>query len=132
MTFPPLYVSRPGVAFPEVRVENAEIIRRVRDAFRGPAEDWPAIESGIEKVFALCGTETRYLEPNLEARVADYAARAARNCLAENHATLDDVDLVICGSIPRQSRGLGVIDGTVRLMQRAFRLQAQTRAAARG
>lgn len=102
MNLPPLYVSRPGVAFPDTRVDNAEIIRRVRANYRGPAEEWPAIESGIEKVFALCSTETRYLEPSLEARVADYAARAARRCLAENDATLDEVDLVICGSIPRQ------------------------------
>jgi len=102
LTLPPLYVSKPGVVFPETRVDNAEIIRRVRANFRGASSDWPAIESGIEKVFALCGTEVRYLEPSLDARVADYAARATRRCLAENDATLDDVDLVICGSIPRQ------------------------------
>lgn len=83
-------------------MDNAEIIRRVRANYRGPAEEWSAIESGIEKVFALCSTETRYLEPSLEARVADYAARAARRCLVENDATLDEVDLVICGAIPRQ------------------------------
>lgn len=102
MNLSPLYVSRPGVAFPDARVDNAEIIRRVHANYRGPSEEWPAIESGIEKVFALCSTETRYLEPSLDARVADYAARAARKCLVENDATLDEVDLVICGSIPRQ------------------------------
>jgi len=102
LSLSPLYVSKPGVAFPAVRVDNAEVIRRVREKYRGPKEDWPAIQSGIEKVFALCSTETRYLEPSLDARVADYAARAARKCLAENDASLDEVDLVICGSIPRQ------------------------------
>ncbi len=102
MSLPTLYLSKPGICFPETRVDNVEVIQRVRDNFRGTEEEWQAIESGIEKVFALCSTETRYLEHDLDARVADYAVAAAKACLAENDATLDEIDLLICGSIPRQ------------------------------
>ncbi len=102
MSLPQLHLSKPGVHFPETRVDNAEIIRRVREKFRGPEAEWPAIQSGIEKVFALCNTQTRYLESDMDARVAEYAAAAARSCLEINGARIEDVDLLICGSIPRQ------------------------------
>ena len=102
MSLPPLYLSKPGVAFPETRVDNAEIIRRVREQYRGKPEGWPAIESAIAHLFGLCKTEYRYLEADPAARVADYAAAAAKRCLEVNGATLDEVDLVISGSIARQ------------------------------
>lgn len=90
------------MTFPEARVDNAEILRRVRARFRGSDDDWSTLESAIERVFAMCGTKVRYLEPNREARVADYAVEAAKRCLAANNATLDEIDLVICGGIARQ------------------------------
>jgi len=95
-------VSKPGVTFPATRVDNAEIIRRVRAHYRGPEGDWSTIESAIERVFAMCKTHMRFLEPNKEARVADYAVAAAKECLEANQATLDEVDLLICGGIALQ------------------------------
>ncbi len=102
MSLPELYLSKPGVSFPEARVDNAEVIRRVRAEYRGPEGDWPKLESAIEHVFGLCKTKTRYLEPDHEARVADYAVAAAKHCLEVNDTTLEEVDLVICGGIARQ------------------------------
>lgn len=102
MSLPELYLSKPGVSFPKDRVDNAEIIRRVKEQYKGSAEDWPAIEGAIEHVFGLCRTTERYLESNDEARVADYAVRASQHCLEVNQASLDEVDLVICGGIARQ------------------------------
>jgi 3-oxoacyl-[acyl-carrier-protein] synthase III len=91
------------VSFPSTRVDNAEIIRRVRERFRGSDDAWRTVESGIEHVFGLCKTRTRFLEPDEDFRVADLAVAAAKHCLAENNASLDEVDLVICGGIARQN-----------------------------
>ena len=55
MSLPELHISRPGVAFPDTRVDNAEILRRVREQFRGTDEAWRTVESGIEHFFGLWG-----------------------------------------------------------------------------
>ncbi len=102
MGLPHLYLSRPGVSFPAVAVDNAEIIRRVREQYRGAESEWPHIKTAIEHMFGLCNTRQRFLEPDRNARVADYAVAAARRCLEVNGASLDEVDLVICGGIARQ------------------------------
>jgi 3-oxoacyl-[acyl-carrier-protein] synthase III len=102
VSLPELYLSKPGVAFPETRVDNAEILRRVRERYRGSEEDFAIIHSAIERVFRLSGSKHRYLEPDINARVADYAVAAARQCLEVNGVSLDQVDLVICGGIARQ------------------------------
>jgi 3-oxoacyl-[acyl-carrier-protein] synthase-3 len=97
-----LHLSKPGVRLPATRVDNAETIRRVRERYRGPEENWPTLESAIEHVFGLCKTRYRYLEASDETRVADCAVEAAKHCLEVNGASLDEVDLVICGGIARQ------------------------------
>lgn len=102
MSLPELYLSRPGVHFPKKRFDNESIIQRVREEFRGSTGEWKLVRSGIEHLFGLCGTQTRYLETDLEARVADYAVAAVKRCVQENQTHLDDVDLLICGGIPRQ------------------------------
>jgi 3-oxoacyl-[acyl-carrier-protein] synthase III len=102
VSLPELYLSKPGVAFPATCVDNAEILRRVRERYRGPEQDFPIIQSAIERVFRLSGSKQRYLEPDSAARVADYAVSAARQCLQVNDVALDEVDLVICGGIARQ------------------------------
>lgn len=102
MSPPELYLSKPGVSFPETLVDNEETIRRVRERYKGPDRDWPMLQAAIEKVFSLCNTRQRFLEPDFAVRVADHAVAAARHCLRENRATLDEVDLVICGGIARQ------------------------------
>lgn len=102
MSLPELYLSKPGVAFPNARVDNAETIRRVREKFRGTDLEFAPIASAIEHIFGLCKTRQRYLEPDFDARVADYAVAAAKQCLEVNGVGLDDVDLVINGGIARQ------------------------------
>lgn len=103
MNLPELYLSKPGVSFPEHRVDNDGIIERVRAHYRGPAEKWPMLEAGIRRVFLSCNSQTRYLDENEEeARIADFAIEAVRHCLAVNDTTLDDVDLLLCGGIARQ------------------------------
>jgi 3-oxoacyl-[acyl-carrier-protein] synthase-3 len=95
-------LSKPGVSFPECRVDNEEIIRRVRAQYRGAETEWPTIASALEHVFGLCKTRHRYLDPSEDARVADYAVAAAKHCLEVNQTSLEEVDLVICGGIARQ------------------------------
>jgi 3-oxoacyl-[acyl-carrier-protein] synthase III len=100
---PELHLSKPGVRLPSIRVDNAEIIRRVRAAFKGSDAEFASIASAIEHVFGLCKTQVRYLEPDeRQGIVADYAVAAAKQCLEVNEVSLDEVDLVICGSIARQ------------------------------
>lgn len=102
MSLPELYLSRPGVHFPKERFDNEAIIQKVRELFRGSDEEWRSIRSGIEHLLGMCGTKHRYMEEDLEARVGDYAVGAARNCLEVNETSLEKIDLLICGGIPRQ------------------------------
>jgi 3-oxoacyl-[acyl-carrier-protein] synthase III len=102
VVLPDLFLSKPGVAIPDQLVDNKGIIERVHRNFRGTSHEWTQVESGIDKLFALCSSKHRYLDEDLNARVADYAARAAIACLEANNATLDEVDLLIHGGIPRQ------------------------------
>ncbi len=103
MSLPELYLSKPGVHLPSVRVDNAEIIRRVRAVFKGSDAEFVPIASAIEHIFGLCKTQVRYLEPDeRQGIVADYAVAASKACLEVNDVSLDEVDLVICGGIARQ------------------------------
>jgi 3-oxoacyl-[acyl-carrier-protein] synthase III len=103
LSFPDLFLSRPGVHLPATRVDNAEVIRRVRAAFKGSGDEFVKVAAAIEHVFGLCKTQVRYIEPEIRpGMVADYAVTAARRCLDENGVSLDEVDLVICGGIARQ------------------------------
>ena len=102
MSLPELYLSKPGVTFPGKLVDNVEIIRRVRAQFKGSDKEFVAVASGIEHVFGLCKTKQRYLEADDSGRVAEFAVKAAQQCLEANQISLDEVDLVINGSIARQ------------------------------
>lgn len=102
LSLPELYISRPGVAFPSNRVDNAEVLRRVREQYKGTEEDWPTVQTAIEHVFGLCNTKVRYLNPDTKERVADYAVQAAKQCLELNAVAPDEIDLVIHASIARQ------------------------------
>lgn len=102
MSLPALYLSKPGVCFPGVLVDNAETIRRVRTQFKGTDEEFGRIAAAIEHIFSLCKTRQRYLETDDKGRVADYAVTAAKQCLQRNAVALDEIDLVICGGIARQ------------------------------
>jgi 3-oxoacyl-[acyl-carrier-protein] synthase III len=103
LSLPELYLSRPGVAFPEHRVDNAETIRRVRARFKGNSDEFAPIAAAIEHVLGLCKTQVRYIEPDVRpGSVAELGIKAVNACLEENAVSLDEVDLVICGSIARQ------------------------------
>ena len=102
MKLPELYLSKPGVIFPGIPVDNAETIRRVRANFKGTDKEFAKVASAIEHMFGLCKTQRRYLECDDKGRVADNAVAAAKQCLEVNHASVDEVDLVISGSIARQ------------------------------
>ena len=48
VSLPELYLSRPGISVPTTRVDNADILRRVRARYRGSDEDFAIIQSAIE------------------------------------------------------------------------------------
>jgi 3-oxoacyl-[acyl-carrier-protein] synthase III len=103
MSLPELYLSKPGVSIPVTRVSNADIVQRVRALFKGTDEEFVSIATAIERVFALCKTQQRFLEPDVrEGMIGDYAVAAAKQCLEVNGVSVDEVDLVIGGGIARQ------------------------------
>jgi 3-oxoacyl-[acyl-carrier-protein] synthase-3 len=103
VSLPELHLSKPGVTLPATRVDNAEVIRRVRAEFKGTSDEFAVIASAIERVFGLFKKQVRYLEPDERPGIiADYAVAAAKDCLEVNGVSLDEVDLVICGGIARQ------------------------------
>jgi 3-oxoacyl-[acyl-carrier-protein] synthase-3 len=102
MSVQDFFLSRPGVCFPTTRVDNAEVIRRVRARFRGSETQWASLQAAIEHMFALCKTRERFLDERDEANVADYAVGAAEECLMLNRAARDEIDLLVCGGIARQ------------------------------
>ena len=102
MAFPSIFLSKPGVCFPEKQYSNKDIIEEVHRRFKGDAQTWHAIRGAILKVFEKCNTRTRYLDFDPESRVAGYAADASRICLARNRRSLEEVDLVIFAGIARE------------------------------
>jgi len=100
---PALYISKPGVSFPRTKVDNDGIVERVRQNHRGAETEWHVLEAGIRRVFLTCNSQERYLDDaDGESRIADNAVAAARHCLEVNETSLDEVDLLISGSIARQ------------------------------
>lgn len=102
MGFPTAYLSAPAIQLPSARLDNDEVLRRVRSRFRGGEGAWSEIERSARFVLDRCNTRVRYLEEDPAARVGDYAAAAAQRCLAACQVQATDVDLLINGSIARQ------------------------------
>jgi 3-oxoacyl-[acyl-carrier-protein] synthase III len=102
MAFPEVYLSKPAIALPPDRLDNEEVIRRIRGNYRGDEAQWPLIEAGIQRVFDISNSQFRYLEPDTSVRVADFALRAVNQVLEENGVAATDLDMVINGSIARE------------------------------
>ncbi len=102
MSFKPVYLSRPGVVFPETALSNEDVLERIRRNYQGDATTWEGIEAAIRHVFQLCNTQTRYLDLDPSHRVADYAVRAAGDALARNEISAKDLNMVIYGGVARE------------------------------
>ena len=99
--FPHMYLSRPAVVIPETAVDNATVLSRVRDNFRGPEAEWEPVRQGVEYVLGRCSTQVRYVDPDQTLLPGEFAARAATACLFENGVEASEVDLLIYGGIAR-------------------------------
>jgi 3-oxoacyl-[acyl-carrier-protein] synthase-3 len=82
-------------------MDNEEVVRRVRDHYRGPPDQWSMVEESVRYVFARCNTHVRYFEQDPTVRVGEFASRAAAACLEGNEMLADEIDLVIYGGIAR-------------------------------
>ncbi|MBM4373232.1 MAG: hypothetical protein FJ098_16370 [Deltaproteobacteria bacterium] len=102
MGFPEVYLSRPAIALPPDRLDNDEVVRRIRSNFRGEPAAWPLVEAGIRRVFEVSHSQFRYLEPDVTVRVGDFALRAVNACLEASGVTAKSLDLVINGGIARE------------------------------
>ena len=101
---PRLYFSRPAVVLPGLAVDNDEVLSRLKETFRGSANEWEMVESGVRYVFDRCNTKVRYYEADDEiASPGDWAARAAAACLAENGVDAGDLDMVVYGGVARDA-----------------------------
>ncbi len=100
-SLPTVYMSKPGVCFPKERFTNDDVIGLVRDNFRGSQDNWRSIESLMRRILRMCNTQVRYLDLGPQARVAPYAASAARACLENNRIRSEDIDLVIFSGVAR-------------------------------
>ncbi len=101
MTFPAVHLSRPAVRLPDDRLDNAEVLRRIREGYRGDPELWPMIEAGVGVVFEKCNSQYRYIESDQSIDPGEYAAQAGRACLEENGVEASELDLLIYGGIAR-------------------------------
>ena len=100
--FPEVFLSRPAVVLPPARLDNDEVLRRIRENFQGDEDRWSIIEATIRRVFQACNTQVRYLEPDETVRVADYASRASEAVLQACEVSAAELDLVVNGSIARE------------------------------
>lgn len=101
---PRLFFSRPGVVLPQMAVDNDEVLRRVKESFRGTADEWGFLEAGMRYMFDRCNTKVRYYESDEEiASPGDWASRAAAACMAENGITAADLDMVVYGGVARDA-----------------------------
>jgi 3-oxoacyl-[acyl-carrier-protein] synthase III len=97
-----LYLSAPGVVLPEVKWTNHDQLAKVHAQFRGTEQEWKTVRRQLEILFRLSSSRERYHEPEPHGRLAEYAARAARRCLATAGLRAEQLDLVINGSIARE------------------------------
>ena len=97
---PQLYFSRPATILPEVAVDNEESLSRLRECFRGTADEWAMVEAGVRWVFDRCSTQVRYFEGDENSSPGGWASRAAAACLTENGVDASDIDLVVYGGSP--------------------------------
>lgn len=102
MNLPEVWLAAPTALLPGRRVDNAEIVRRVRESYTGDADGWPGVERRIRSLFRICGSEWRWLEEEAPLPLAGHAARAAREALANVGVAPADVDFVLYGCIARE------------------------------
>jgi 3-oxoacyl-[acyl-carrier-protein] synthase-3 len=101
----PIFLSQPALQLPEQKLDNEEVLRRIRQNYQGDEATWQTIEAGVRIVFQKCNSQFRYIEEaenEYMGIVGDYAAKAAKACLEENGVLAQNVDLLIYGGVARQ------------------------------
>lgn len=102
MDLPNLYLSRPAIHLPGIKVTNDDLIADLRANFSGADDEWELIESQTRAIFDRCGSSERYIENDPNVRVGDIGARAARACMEKNDLQPGDIDLLIHGAVARE------------------------------
>jgi 3-oxoacyl-[acyl-carrier-protein] synthase III len=102
MSLPPTYLSAPVVVLPTTRLDNDQVIARVRSNYQGAPQRWPLLEAAMRRVLDRCATGVRYIEEDDTRRVGDFAAKAANGVLEEQGVSPSEVDLFIYGGVARE------------------------------
>ena len=99
VSLPELHLSKPGVQLPATRVDNAEIIRRVRARFKGTDDRVRQRSRRRSSTSSACARRRSATSSRTSARASSPTTRwrRPRSCLEVNDVSLDEVDLVICG-----------------------------------
>ena len=97
-----LYLSAPHIVLPARRFSNDDIVQRIGEGFTGTDREWRKIKRRLAYIFAMFGSQYRYLEDDTPKAVADYAAEAVTECLKQQGVASDDVDAVLYGGVCRE------------------------------
>lgn len=97
-----IYLSAPGIKLPPVKWTNEDQLAEVRRHFRGSDEEWAGVRRRLQFIFRLCSSDERYYEPDVEANIADYAVDASRATLEAAGVAIDELDMLINGSVARE------------------------------
>jgi 3-oxoacyl-[acyl-carrier-protein] synthase III len=96
-----IYLSAPGIKLPAAKWTNEDQLAEVRRHFHGSDKEWAKVQRRLQFVFRLCGSDERYYEPDVEIPIADYAVDAARATLEAAGVAVDELDMLINGSVAR-------------------------------
>jgi len=70
----PFYISIPATHLPSQKINNQQIIDRVKTRYRGNANNWRRIERGIKSIFDRCNSNERYFDEGSSSSIGEVAA----------------------------------------------------------
>lgn len=100
MNLPEAWLGAPAHVLPARRAHNDDVVAKVRALYRGDADSWRKLERRIRFLFAICGSEYRYVE-DAPSPVAGHAAKAAVEALRYSGIDPTTLDAVLYTGIAR-------------------------------
>ena len=102
MKIPAKYLSRPSIKLPKHKLDNDEVINRIKKNYKGDVKQFSQIKEMVAYVFKKCNSQYRYLEQDYSASIGNFAAKAGKDCMEKNSVSPNDIDLVINTSVARE------------------------------
>ena len=99
--FSNVYMTVPEISLPDEKVDNNEILRRIKANFSGVDKEFKKIERVLKKSFDYNGCSVRYWEKDGEQKIGSNAAKVAESLLQRVNVKPEELSMIICGSISR-------------------------------